>query len=389
MPEAKESRIASLRKKIEEKSKNVLAPSFDKELAEKITERVKRKEELSGKKVSREEHGDLRDWVEGVKPGFKGPSMEHLLQSKDFFLKFIAKVYESFKGLFDLLINFIKAFPLFSSPLRFLESDLDSAFMHFTVIQYLGVTVVSSFIFSLMIFFLLVLAGVFLVNVALANTVTMSLIVSIVLFFLMILVLLIVPSSVAKKRADALDVELPFALRHIATELRAGIGLNKTLQTIAVSDYGALSEEFARTLNEIEEGTEEKTALKKLGNRTKSNALREALNHVVRAMKTGGNLSDTMEDVAEEVSHNLILKMREFSEKMNFFGVIFIFVAIVLPVFVAVLGAIRNAPLGLQGTSIFTGLPLGVTNLIIFYVIIMPLVLAYLTYFLFASQPRV
>ncbi|MBS3058730.1 MAG: type II secretion system F family protein, partial [Candidatus Diapherotrites archaeon] len=179
----------------------------------------------------------------------------------------------------------------------------------------------------------------------------------------------------------------PFALRHMATELKSGIGLYRTLQAIASADYGVLSQEFSQTINEIEEGTDAQDALRHLALRTQSRALRTALTQIIRALRTGGNLSEVMNNIAEDVSFELQQKTKEFAEKMNFFGVIFIFMAIVLPVFVAILGSIRNAPLG-QGGSMFAGLPLDPTMIMLFYLVLMPLILCYLVFYLKISQPK-
>jgi len=208
-------------------------------------------------------------------------------------------------------------------------------------------------------------------------------------FFFATVIMLLMPQRKAQARGDEVSRELPFALRHMATELRAGIGLYRTIQAIATSGYGTLSEEFARVISEIEEGTDTKLALRHLALRTQSKALRNALMHVIRALKTGGNLSKIMNDIAEDVSFELRMKIRDFAEKMNFFGVIFIFGAIVLPVMIAILGGIRNTPLSIGTGGAFASLPLGPMEIAIIYLVLMPLVLSWLLMYIFISQPRV
>ena len=173
----------------------------------------------------------------------------------------------------------------------------------------------------------------------------------------------------------------------MATELRAGIGLYRTLQTIAAADYGDLSEEFARTITEIEEGTDTQVALKHFALRTQSRALRNALIHVIRALKSGGNLSDVMNAIAEDVAFELRVKIQEFAEKMHFFGVIYIYMAIVVPVFVGILGLIKAANIGAQAG--FDRIPLTPEVLAIFYVLFMPMILIYLMFFISLTQPKV
>ena len=45
---------------------------------------------------------------------------------------------------------------------------------------------------------------------------------------------------------DDLNFELPYALRHMATELKAEKDLHDTLPTISLANYGSLSNEFKR-----------------------------------------------------------------------------------------------------------------------------------------------
>jgi len=100
-------------------------------------------------------------------------------------------------------------------------------------------------------------------------------------------------------------------------------------------------------------------------------------------MRTGGNLSDAMSQIAEDVSFELRMRTRDFAEKMNFFGVLFIVTAIVLPVFLAIVAGITNAPIGIESAAIspeFVALT---------YLVGLPLLLVYLIAYLVFSQPRV
>ncbi len=114
----------------------------------------------------------------------------------------------------------------------------------------------------------------------------------------------------------------------------------------------------------------------------------KSLQEIIRALKTGGNLSESMNDIAEDVSFNLRLAVSEFGQRMNFFGVIFIFGAIVMPVMVAILGSIRNSPIKASMPS-FEMLPLGIPIMAAFFVVIMPFVLVVFLFYIKNAQPRV
>ena len=70
----------------------------------------------------------------------------------------------------------------------------------------------------------------------------------------MSVMIIFLPKLQKGKKSNEASRELPYALRQMATELRAGIGLHESMKSVALSGYGPLSEEFARTLEEIRYG---------------------------------------------------------------------------------------------------------------------------------------
>jgi pilus assembly protein TadC len=279
----------------------------------------------------------------------------------------------------------LKKFPLSNETGYYLYS----ANMNYSSNQYLALTSAAGLIALLFGF----IAGLFLgiifatttKNYALATTI--PLILAPITALVTIVFVLNIPRQKANARGAACTAELPFALRHMATELRAGLGLYKTIQAVTAANYGVLSEEFARSITEIEEGTETSVALKHLALRTQSKPLKSALNHMLRAMRVGGNLSDIMNEIAEEVSDDLKNRINTFSQEMNFFAVIFIFVCIVMPTAILILGAIRNSATS-GGKELFRSVPLTPEIMIIFYLIIMPIIFIVLNYFIYISQPK-
>jgi flagellar protein FlaJ len=325
---------------------------------------------------------ELRGIISGAPARIQLQTAEDLKKSKNVFLRIIGHIYGAFGFLFRLMERGFRHLTL----VKKLDYFLYSSNMHYSGAQWLAIATVLSGIVAVAAFVLTASYFILVLGLPSEEVLLYSVMMGLAGFLLATVVSLIYPKLRADNRANAINVELPFALRHMATELRAGIGLYKTLQTIAVADYGVLSEEFSRTITEIEEGVDTRDALNNFALRTQSKPLRSALRHVMRAMKTGGNLSDIMSTIASDVSFDLRMKMRDFGEKMNFFGVIFIFIAIVLPVFISVLGAIANAPVGAMFSSM---LPLDVGTITLFYLVFMPVVLLWLVSYLKVVQPRV
>ena len=106
-------------------------------------------------------------------------------------------------------------------------------------------------------------------------------------------------------------------------------------------------------------------------------------------MRIGGNLSSAMSDIADDVSEEMRQQINTFSQKMNFFSVIFIFIGIVLPVAVMILGSIRNSPLASAGQDLFKSIPLTPEIMFIIFIIVMPILFAMMIGMIMASQPQV
>ncbi|MCR4335722.1 MAG: type II secretion system F family protein [archaeon] len=374
--------LDNLKKTIEEKDKK--KKDFDKkpetvdyDQVEKIVGRMKKKyreqgvefEQVGGKL------GELRGIIaEGEQAKINVQKVEDLQEFQSPAIKQLGSFYLLFKLPFQPISNLLKRLPL-ASDIRYY---LYSANMKYSLNQWLAIAISTAAIAGLFV-------GVIIASISLLLELpyVLSIVFGIAVGFFTLLIMLMIPKSKAQRRGEDVSVELPFALRHMSTELKAGIGLYKTLQTIATSDYGILSEEFSRTISEIEEGTDTKDALRHFALRTQSKALRSALFHIIRALKTGGNLSEIMNTIAEDVSFDMRVKIRDFAEKMNFFGVIYIFIAIVAPVFVAIIGAVTNAPIAIGSFAIH---PLAVAG---YLIVIQSFILGFLIFYLKISQPRV
>ncbi len=358
-----------------------ITQNIDLEAVESIVSRLKQKYEKEGvlDKVDSGNLNELRSLIaEGKRSKVEVQKPSDLKTDLDPIIRKIGNLYSSLQKFFAFIISYIYRYIPAKNTLAF---ELYSANINYSTSQYLAITSVVSSLLS--IGFTIFIFSIFII---LDYSLLLAFIISIIFFFACSILMLYYPSMAASSRAKAIDRELPFALRHMATELKAGVGLYRVLQSIAVANYGIFSEEIARTISEVEEGLDTKDALKNLALRTKSYSLKNSINHLLRALKTGGALSEAMNNIAEEVSFELRIQIESFSEKMNFFGVIYIFAGIVVPVMLAILGGIRNAPLG-NGVSFFAALPLTPTIILISYTVLLPVVMLALVYYVRSIRP--
>ncbi len=156
-------------------------------------------------------------------------------------------------------------------------------------------------------------------------------------FFFFLVFAKIYPKSKIKSRSEAFSRELPFALRHMATQLTSGSGLLETMRSVSLSDYGVLSEEFRRAILEIERGSTIEEAYERMNLRINSAGLKKASRQIVSTLRTGGNLAHTLKIIADEVSTEMRMRLKDFIQTLNTFSLIYMFVVVVAPVLITTL----------------------------------------------------
>lgn len=139
------------------------------------------------------------------------------------------------------------------------------------------------------------------------------------------------PQIKEQQNYSDINQELPYALRHMGIELRAGKGLHDSMITIRDAEYGSLSLEFNRALEEIKFGKSTEAALLDMSHRIKSQGLTIAIQQIISTLRVGGNLSNSLNIIAKDITFDMNIKLKEYSQKLNSFILIYTFIAILAP----------------------------------------------------------
>lgn len=151
-----------------------------------------------------------------------------------------------------------------------------------------------------------------------------------------------------KKSNNYSDIskELPYALRQLGTELRSGKGLYDSLVSVVNSDYGILSLELSRVLEEINYGESTENAFLNLSNRVGSDALSRAVQQIIITLKIGANLAVALNIIAEDLNFDIQNKLKDYAQKLNAFIMIYTFIAILGPVLILIMILAASAVIG-------------------------------------------
>lgn len=185
-----------------------------------------------------------------------------------------------------------------------------------------------------------------------------------------------------KKQNDSssFSKELPYALRQLATELKSGKSLFDSMGSIVDSDYGVLSLEFARVLEEIKYGESAENAFLNLERRLDSKGLSRVIYEILTSLRIGSNLSGSLSIIAEDVNFDLRMKLKEYSEKLNAFVMIYTFLAILAPVILLTM---------LLASSVVIGDLVPGELVLILYSVFFPMIIVFLGFAIKKLEPKI
>ncbi|ASJ11420.1 type II secretion system F family protein [Thermococcus thioreducens] len=111
------------------------------------------------------------------------------------------------------------------------------------------------------------------------------------------------------KRIEDMEKMLPDAFFYLASSLRAGISFSEALEELTTTKFGALTEEFRRTVAEIKKGRPTSEALRAFAIRNmKSPVIYRSMMIIIEALERGAPMSDVLVYVGNDVREILRIK---------------------------------------------------------------------------------
>ncbi len=188
------------------------------------------------------------------------------------------------------------------------------------------------------------------------------------------------PQMKQKRSYGDLNQELPYALRHMGIELKSGKGLHDTLITVANAGYGSFSRELTRVLEQVRYGESTENALLEMSNRIGSDGLSRSVQQIVGTLRVGGNLANSLEVIADDISFDMHVKLKDYSQRLNSFILIYTFAVILAPVIFLIM---------LMAASTVMGDIIPSNIIMIIYVAFFPMVVVFMGIFIKKLEPKI
>ena len=129
-------------------------------------------------------------------------------------------------------------------------------------------------------------------------------------------------------KANLVEESLPDALQLMSSNIRAGLTTDKALIMAARPEFGPLEEEIRRIGKETMAGKNLTDSLKKTNDHVKSKDLERTIELIVFSLQSGGQLADLLDQTADDIRDQQMLK-KEISASVLMY-VMFIFIAITI-----------------------------------------------------------
>jgi len=182
-----------------------------------------------------------------------------------------------------------------------------------------------------------------------------------------------VPYFLTQRRVAELERVLPDTLRQMASTLRAGVGIDAAMSDTAKSDYGALSQEFDRVVDEIRKGRTLSSALMALAQRSNSPIFNRAFRLIVEGIERGAALANILESVSTDIREVNAIQRERMSATTQQVLFLFVVALFAVPFIIGLTVAVSGMQIG-AGPVASAGLPAEMGTIALGYIVIQALI---------------
>lgn len=232
----------------------------------------------------------------------------------------VRSISEHFLGLGE---NLSKFFPS-------LEFELEQAGFGISPRRWISIA-----LFTLIFYFIVVFSAILVVTIAARADILKALSISLLaggsIGFASFLFLSFYPKLSAARKIKDIEKNLPYMLHHVLVQVRAGVPLYDTLVSIARSDYGLLSHEIRRVVNEINTGKSEAESLEILTRETPSFFFRRVMWQMINALKSGADIGTTMREIVDNLAVEQRVAIKKYGAQLNPLALMYMLFAVIFP----------------------------------------------------------
>ncbi len=139
------------------------------------------------------------------------------------------------------------------------------------------------------------------------------------------------PTMIVRKKVNSIEKNLVFALRAILVQLKSGIALFDSMTMVARGDYGTISQEFQKAVDEINTGTPEQEALERMSENNPSPFLRKSLWQIVNGMNAGADISDILAETVKSMLREQKIAINKYGAQLKVLSLMYMMIGVIMP----------------------------------------------------------
>jgi len=151
-----------------------------------------------------------------------------------------------------------------------------------------------------------------------------------IIFFIFFSYLLKLPDVRILKKEKGISKEIVFAGRHLIIELESGVSLYDALINVS-KNYKVIGAYFKEIINKVDFGTSMEDALTEAVELIPSNDFRRVLWQILNSIRTGSDISNSLESVLEQIAREQTIEVNKYGKKLNPFAMFYMIIAVILP----------------------------------------------------------
>lgn len=139
------------------------------------------------------------------------------------------------------------------------------------------------------------------------------------------------PRIFSVHKAKDIDKNLIPALQDILVQLNSGIPIYRIMTNISHSNYGEVSYEFQRIINEINSGTSQIEAIEKSGKMNLSKFFQRVLWQISNGMRAGNDMSIVIKESIKNLSDEQAIQIQNYGSQLNPMIMFYMLIAVIIP----------------------------------------------------------
>jgi len=151
------------------------------------------------------------------------------------------------------------------------------------------------------------------------------------IFGFMTLMQLSYPKVAISRRGSKIDEKLLFALRNLLIRLKSGITLYESLRGVGHQNFGVVSDEIKRTVNEIESGIPQIEAIERLTFRNPSATFRRIGWQISNSIKAGVSIETNIQSMVDNLMREHLIKIKNYGSQLNPMAMMYMMLTVVVP----------------------------------------------------------